>query len=194
MMYEVNHRAKNLLAVVQAVARQTAKTGDPGTFIERLSDRIAGLAASQDLLVSKEWKGIEIADLVRAQLSGFWDQMGMRISLDGPELQLLPAAAQSIGMALHELATNASKYGSLSNPMGTVKITWEVLGENRDIFSMSWIELGGPVVSPTTSQGFGQKVIIQMVQSSLNGSAEIDYLPSGLVWRLQSPTITTLTQ
>ena len=194
LMYEVNHRAKNLLAVVQAVARQTAKTGDPGTFIERLSDRIAGLAASQDLLVSKEWKGIEIADLVRAQLSGFWDQMGMRISLDGPELQLLPAAAQSIGMALHELATNASKYGSLSNPMGTVKITWEVLGENRDIFSMSWIELGGPVVSPTTSQGFGQKVIIQMVQSSLNGSAEIDYLPSGLVWRLQSPTITTLTQ
>ena len=193
LMYEVNHRAKNLLAVVQAVARQTAKSGDPDTFVERLSDRIAGLAASQDLLVLKEWKGIETADLVGAQLSGFWDQMGSRISFGGPELQLLPAAAQSIGMALHELATNASKYGSLSNATGTVKITWELLGESRDIFSMSWIEQGGPPVSPPASHGFGQKVIIQMAQSSLNGSAEIDYLPSGLVWRLQSPTRTTLT-
>jgi PAS domain S-box-containing protein len=193
LMYEVNHRAKNLLAVVQAVARQTAKSGDPTTFIERLSDRIAGLAASQDLLVLKEWKGIEAADLVRAQLSGFWDQMGTRISFSGPELQLMPAAAQSIGMALHELATNASKYGSLSNPTGTVRITWELLGESRDIFSMSWIERGGPLVSPATSHGFGQKVIVQMIQSSLNGDAEIEYLPSGLEWRLRSPASTTLT-
>ena len=193
LMYEVNHRAKNLLAVVQAVARQTAKSGDPNTFVERLSDRIAGLAASQDLLVLKEWKGIEAADLVRAQLGGFWDQMGARISCGGPELQFLPAAAQAIGMALHELATNASKYGSLSNPTGTVKISWEIFGDSKDIFSMSWIEQGGPLVNPPTNHGFGQKVIIQMVQSSLNGSAEIDYFPSGLVWRLQSPTKTTLT-
>ena len=193
LMYEVNHRAKNLLAVVQAVARQTAKSEDPETFVERLSDRIAGLAASQDLLVLKEWKGIETADLVRAQLGGFWDQMGTRISFGGPELQLLPAAAQYVGMALHELATNALKYGSLSNLTGTVKIIWELMGESKDIFSMSWVEQGGPAVNPPTSHGFGQKVIIQMVQSSLNGSAEIDYLPSGLVWRLQSPTSTTLT-
>ncbi len=193
LMYEVNHRAKNLLAVVQAVARQTAKSGDPDTFVERLSDRIAGLAASQDLLVLKEWKGIETADLVRAQLSGFWDQMGTRISSGGPELQLLPAAAQAIGMALHELATNASKYGSLSNSTGTVRVTWELLGNDEDIFSMLWIEQGGPPVSLPISHGFGQKVIIQMIQSSLNGTAEIEYLPSGLVWRLQSPTHTTLT-
>jgi PAS domain S-box-containing protein len=192
LMYEVNHRAKNLLAVVQAVARQTAKSGDPNTFIDRLSDRIAGLAASQDLLVLKEWKGIEIADLVRAQLSGFWDQIGTRISFAGPGVQLLPAAAQSIGMALHELATNASKYGSLSNPTGTIKLTWEILGQGRDIFFMSWIEEGGPLVIPPTSHGFGQKVIVQMIQSSLNGTAEIEYLPSGLVWRLRSPSSTTL--
>lgn len=192
LMYEVNHRAKNLLAVVQAVARQTAKSGDPLTFIDRLSDRIAGLAASQDLLVLKEWKGIEIADLVRAQLSGFSDQMGTRILVEGPDIQLLPAAAQAIGMAIHELATNASKYGSLSNLTGTVKLTWDLPSVNKNLFSMTWVEQGGPVVIPPTIHGFGQKVIVQMVQSSLNAKAEVHYLSSGLVWTLQSPTDTTL--
>jgi two-component sensor histidine kinase len=192
LMYEVNHRAKNLLAVVQAVARQTAKSGEPITFIERLSDRIAGLAASQDLLVLTEWKRIQISDLVKAQLHGFSDQVGTRIVFDGPALRLLPPATQAIGMAIHELATDALKYGSLSNLTGTVQLSWELLGEKRDQFSMTWTELGSPKFTPPIVHGFGQKVIIQMVQSSLNGRAEIKYLSTGLIWNLQSPVESTL--
>ena len=194
LMYEVNHRAKNMLAVVQAVARQTAKSGEPGTFVDRLSDRIAGLAASQDLLVTKEWKGVSIADLVRAQIRGFSDQVGTQIVFDGPELNLTPSAAQAIGMALHELATNAYKYGSLSIAAGRVILSWDISGGSKDIFSMTWMESGGPEVTLPKSYGFGQKVIIQMVQSSLNGEAELEYHAAGLVWRLQSPVASTLTQ
>ena len=191
-MYEVNHRAKNMLAVVQAVARQTAKSGEPGTFVDRLSDRIAGLAASQDLLVTKEWKGVSLADLVRAQISGFSDQVGTRIVFDGPELDLTPSAAQAIGMALHELATNAYKYGSLSLAAGRVNLSWGIAGDDQDTFSMTWVESDGPEVVQPKSFGFGQKVIIQMVQSALNGAAEVEYHPTGLVWRLQSPVSSTL--
>ena len=190
LMYEVNHRAKNLLTVVQAVARQTAKSGEPSTFVDRLSDRIAGLAASQDMLVSKEWKGVAVADLARAQFRGFSDQVGTQIVIDGPELNLLPSAAQAIGMALHELATNACKYGSLSLLEGRVILSWQISG---GAFLMTWVESGGPKVVAPKSHGFGQKVIVQMAQSSLSGSAEIEYLPTGLLWKLQSPTGSTLT-
>ena len=192
IMYEVNHRAKNLLSVVMAVARQTGKSGNPNTFLYRLSDRIAGLAASQDLLVLTEWKGILISDLVKAQLHGFSDQLGKRITMEGPQLQLLPAATQAIGMALHELATNASKYGSLSKLTGTLKISWHLSGVKHDLFCMTWRESGGPKVTPPTDYGFGQRVIIQMVQSTLNGTAEVDYHSTGLVWQIQSPVETTL--
>lgn len=192
LMYEVNHRAKNLLTVVQAVARQTAKVGNPDTFLKRLSARIAGLAASQDLLVLTQWNGIQIADLVQAQLQGFSDQLGTRITVDGPKLKLKSHATQAIGMAVHELATNASKYGALSNETGTVMISWKLSGEAQNLFCMTWRENGGPEVTQPTSQGFGQTVIVQLVQASLNGRAEIQYLPAGLVWNVEAPVTSIL--
>jgi two-component sensor histidine kinase len=136
LMREVNHRAKNLLSVVDAIAHQTV----PEDFVERFSDRIRGLSANQDLLVRNEWKGVEISGLVHTQLAHFADLIGRRIAVDGPRLRVNANVAQAIGLALHELATNAAKYGALSTEMGRVDIRFGTEGET---FTMNWSERGG---------------------------------------------------
>src|SRR5499425_2906783 len=128
LMREINHRAKNMLSVVDAIAHQTA-TRNPEGFVERFSERIQALSANQDLLVRNEWNGVEIEDLVCAQLSLFADLIGSRIAVHGPELRLKPACAQAIGLALHELATNAGKYGALSTDAGRVDVSWGTDGD-----------------------------------------------------------------
>src|SRR5262249_31443875 len=127
LMREVNHRAKNMLSVVQAIAHQTIAS-NPEDFLERFSERIQALSANQDLLVRNEWKGVEIEDLVQAQLAPFADLIGSRVAVHGPTLHLNPASAQAIGLALHELATNAGKYGALSKDTGHVDISWGIVG------------------------------------------------------------------
>ncbi|MDB5406562.1 MAG: hypothetical protein JWL84_1474 [Rhodospirillales bacterium] len=193
LMAEVNHRAKNLLAVVQAVAYQTAKHGDPATFADRLSERIGGLAAGQDLLVKSEWKGVEVCELVEAQLAHFKELIGRRVVLDGPPAQLTPQAAQGIGMALHELATNAVKYGALSNGEGRVRIVWKIIADSTPAFSISWLEDGGPKVAAPGRKGFGQIVIGRMAEAAVQGVAAITYGESGLSWNLSAPLEDTLT-
>src|SRR5712671_1957711 len=121
LMSEINHRARNMLSLVQAIARQTA-AGGPEDFIERFTERIQSLAANQDLLVQNEWQGVDVEDLVRAQLAHFVDLVGSRITVHGPPVRLNAAAAQAIGLALHELATNAGKYGALSVDAGCVDV------------------------------------------------------------------------
>jgi two-component sensor histidine kinase/PAS domain-containing protein len=189
---EVNHRAKNLLAVVQAIARQTAKYADPATFVARLTDRIDGLTTSQDLLVQNNWQGVEVSRLVEGQLAHFKDLIGQRVLLMGPPARLTPAAAQGIGMALHELATNASKYGSLSNKIGRVHISWQVADVPTPTFTMRWLEEGGPEVAPPSRRGFGQMVLGRMVESAVDGTVEVEYRESGLSWKLSAPVAGTI--
>jgi two-component sensor histidine kinase len=192
LMGEVNHRAMNLLGVVQVVARQTARDGEPKTFVTRLMERIASLAASQNLLVQNEWQGVAVADLIAAQLSHFEDLLGTRVVSTGPTVRLLPAAAQGIGMALHELATNAAKYGALSNRAGQVQISWRITATSPAMFELSWAETAGPPVDPPTRKGFGQKVIGPMAEASVNGKAELNYASTGLKWTLVAPISETL--
>ena len=192
LMAEVNHRAKNLLAVVQAIARQTAKESDPASFVARLSDRLDGLATSQDLLVKSNWQGVEVSDLVKGQLAHVKDMIGERVLLKGPPARFKPGAAQGIGMALHELATNASKYGALSDNVGRVYISWQVADAPISTFSMRWLEDGGPPVEAPTRKGFGQSVIGRMVEAAVDGMVEIDYQGSGLSWKLSAPIADTL--
>ena len=192
LLAEVNHRSMNLLAVVRAVAVQTAKHSDPAIFAARLSDRIAGLAASQHLLVKNHWRGIEVAKLVEAQLAHFKDLIGTRVLLEGPSVRLTAAAAQGIGMALHELATNASKYGALSNSEGRVHISWQVAAAENPTFLMSWLEQGGPNVTAPTRKGFGQTVIGRMAEAAVDGTATIDYRECGLSWELRALVANTL--
>ncbi len=184
LMGEVNHRAMNLLGVVQAVARQTARDGDPVTFVTRLTERISSLAASQNLLVQSEWKGVEVMELVAAQLAHYEDLFATRVVFDGPPARLKPAAAQGVGMALHELATNAGKYGAFSNGDGRVRISWGLTADKPPKFKMQWLEEGGPPVVPPTRKGFGQKVIGPMVERAVKGHADIEHRPAGLLWTL----------
>jgi PAS domain S-box-containing protein len=188
LMREVNHRAKNMLSVVDAIAHQTA-TRNQENFIDRFSERIQALSANQDLLVRNEWNGVEIEDLVRAQLAHFADLIGSRIAVRGPKLRLRAASAQAIGLALHELATNAGKYGALSTEKGRVDVFWAIDG---DTFAVSWTEHDGPPVSAPERGGFGTIVMKTMTERSLNGAVGLDYPPSGVMWRLTCPAANAL--
>jgi PAS domain S-box-containing protein len=188
LLREVNHRAKNLLSVVQVVARQTGGEEDPRRFAQRFSARLEGLAASQDLLVKGEWRGVEICELVRSQLSHLRDLIGSRIDLEGPQLRLSPVAAQTLGMALHELATNAGKYGALSNEVGTVKVGWGITAENGlSRFRIYWQERGGPPVEPPAKKGFGYTVMVRMFEQALNAEVAFECRPPGVTWRISAP-------
>ena len=187
LMREVNHRSKNMLGVVQAVARQTAKSS-PDEFVQRFSERIQALAASQDLLVNSNWRGASLTDLVRVQLAHFKDLVGGRIELRGEPIQLSAPAAQTIGMALHELATNAGKYGSLSNAAGRVMIAWHITKEPAGKrFEMSWTEDGGPPVVAPKRQGFGSTVIDTMAKNGMSGDVVVAFDREGFKWRLGCP-------
>jgi PAS domain S-box-containing protein len=188
LMRESNHRAKNMLSLVQAIARQTA-AGQPDDFIERFNERIRALAASQDLLVRNAWHGVDVDELVRAQLAHSAHLVGSRIAVDGPKLCLNAAGAQAVGPALYELATNAGKYGALSVATGRVDVRWRLEG---DIFIMSWTERSGPPVSPPERHGFGSTVVGSMVERSVGRKVELNYAPSGLVWRLTCPAANAL--
>jgi PAS domain S-box-containing protein len=187
LMGEVNHRSMNLLGVVLAIARQMARGGDPVTFVARLTDRISGLAASQDLLVQNQWEGVALPELIEAQLAHFSDLFGRRVLIDGPPARLTPVAAQGIGMALHELATNASKYGSLSTSHGRVRISWRITDAKEPRFTMHWVEENGPKIASPTRMGFGQKVIGPMVEAAVNGNTEVHYGEDGFSWKLNAP-------
>jgi PAS domain S-box-containing protein len=188
LMHEINHRAKNMLSLVQAIARQTAARG-PEDFIERFTDRIQALAANQDLLIRNEWQGVDVEDLVRAQLAHFADLVGSRITVNGSSVRLNAAAAQAIGLALHELATNAGKYGALSVDAGRVNVGWRLDG---NVFAMSWTESKGPRVSQPKRRGFGSTVVDSMVKQTVNGEVQLDFIPSGVVWNLTCPAANAL--
>ena len=182
-MREVNHRARNMLGVVNAIARQTAAR-NPEDFVDCFSERIQALSANQDLLVRSDWQGVDVEDLVRAQLAHFADLIGSRIVLRDPKLRLNPASAQAIGLALHELATNAAKYGALSTDRGRLDIGW---GTDGDTLTISWTERDGPQVSPPQRCGFGTVVMKKMTERSVQGRVDLDYAPSGVTWRLTCP-------
>ncbi|PIL19055.1 hypothetical protein P775_16565 [Puniceibacterium antarcticum] len=187
LLKEVNHCAKNMLSLVNVIARRTASSGIYG-FLERFSDRISALAANQDILVKSEWKTVDLNDLVRGQLAHFSDLFENRIHVDGSPIMIFPEAAEKLGMALHELTTNAGKYGALSNTSGQVQISWRrERTEDRHSYVMEWRETGGPSVKAPQRTGFGSLVSGSLLTSGLGGSVDAKYEPSGLIWRLTCP-------
>jgi len=195
LMNEVNHRSKNLLSVVMAVAQQTVATS-PQQFVKTFSSRVQALAVNHDLLVKNQWKSIEASDLFHGQLAHFGDLVGSRILLKGPSLHLSSSAAQSIGMVVHELSTNTVKYGVLSGGDGWIEVEWGIVehGGTSRLFSASWIERGGPSVASPAHRGFGTTVITKMIEMSLDGEARLTYGASGLVWQFTCPLANVLEQ
>jgi len=188
IMRELSHRSKNLLAVIQAMARQTARTSRSlDDFQERFTARVKGLSQSHDLLVQRDWRGVPVDELVRAHVAPFVDRVEQALVLSGPALSLKPEAAQNIGLALHELATNASKHGALSSPKGRIEIRWGMGQRDHERrFRMTWRETGGPPVTEPAQRGFGHSVVETMVGRALEGEARLEWLPEGLVWSLDA--------
>jgi two-component sensor histidine kinase len=190
-MREISHRSKNLLAVIQSISRQTRRSSkDLAEFGRLFDDRLQSLARSHDLLVERNWGGTLVRDLVKAQLHSFVDGRDTRVEIEGPAILLSPAASQHIGLAIHELATNASKYGALSVADGKVRVAWStaVDDEGTDRFRMSWTERGGPPVQQPTRKGFGRFVVEEAVGRGVMGTASIDWSSEGLAWTLDAPT------
>lgn len=178
---ELAHRSKNLMGIVQSIINLTARnvttTEDMRTA---LTARIGGLAKSQDVLIGKNFTGGDLRELVRGHLSTFADPS--TFELFGPDVVLPPTTVQAIGFAMHELGTNASKYGALSVPSGKIKVTWTIVD---GLLNLEWLESGGPPVTPPSRRGFGSSVTGAMTERSLNGKVHHDYRPEGLRWTLK---------
>lgn len=192
LMREVNHRVKNQFAVILSMIRETVKRAtDPEKFEEQVRERIMALSRSHDLLVSSEWSGADVAQLIREHLRPFGHDD--RISLSGPPLQLKPNAVQHLGMAFHELGTNSSKYGALSgSDAGSIMVEWTVSDAAAGpTFELHWIERSPPVGDErrdlATRRGFGSVVLQRVAPQSLSGTAELIRDPGQVRWELRVP-------
>jgi PAS domain S-box-containing protein len=182
---ELSHRTKNLFAVIMAVANQTAQhASDVAQYQRSFTDRLQALAHCHDLLVRDRWQGASLHELVSAQMRPFSGASASRIDTTGPDIVLDPNAVQYLGLALHELATNASKHGALSAPLGRVSIRWQHDGAD-DCVRIDWREQDGPAVTPPRRRGFGHVVIEQIVPRALKGNGALDFAPHGVNWTFE---------
>ena len=189
---EMNHRVKNTLASLQAVVAQTIRTStslkEAGTT---LAERIHAMAAANELLITEDFNRAGIRDLIFKTLAPFGVEDKDRFRLAGPDVHLPPQVVVAYALALHELATNAAKYGALNSPEGAVTIEWEV--QNQSLLHLVWKETGGPPVEAPKKTSFGTKLIQRVLATELGGRADIDYRPDGLVFTAVAPLPDTAT-
>lgn len=183
-LLELRHRIKNLLGIVQAVANQTLRSG---RSIEEartaLDGRLGAMGEAVDMLLQTGWTAAPLTELIDRALV----HAGGRIRADGPNLIFNADAVMALTLVFHELESNSVKYGALSADGGTVAIVWSVVLDGHDRFELLWAEQGGPACAPPTRQGFGSRMIAKLVGGRFRGTAESDYRPGGLRWRLSAP-------
>ncbi len=178
---EVDHRAKNALALAQSIVRLT-RGETVKAYVQAVEGRISALARVHTILSLSSWQGAEIGRLVDEELAPY--STGDQIAFGGSDIQLLPATAQTLALALHELVTNSAKYGALSTLSGRLNLKWEI---ERDVLRMVWEERDGPLVEKPASRGFGTRSVIAAIESQLGGQAEFDWRAEGLICRLSVP-------
>jgi len=181
---EVDHRANNLLTVVQGTV-QLSQAATPEALKAVLGGRISALGRAHQLLSEARWQGADLRRLVVEELLAFSLGEATRVSIKGPDVALSPAAAQALAMALHELATNAAKYGSLSAPEGRVAVSWT--RKSRGGLSIRWAESGGPAVAKPSRRGLGMAMLARALAGPLGGRSKLDWRPGGLVCDLELP-------
>lgn len=191
LLRELTHRSRNLLAVIQGIARRTAAASDDvDSFVDRFGGRLQALAAAHDILIDSAWRGASLRELVQVQLAHIGASGQEQLVVEGEPLTLKPEAAQHLSLALHELAANAVAHGALSTPGGQVRLSWaasEPPDHPADGIEMVWREAGGPPVGAPRRSGFGQIVLDRLVPRGLDGEATLEFLPEGVVWRLNFP-------
>ena len=191
LMAELDHRVKNILAVVQSIARQSLKRGQNAgpEAASRLIGRISALAQSHSLLAQSRWEGASFKTLIENAVAPYLGDGVGRIVVDGPELKVTPKAAQALTLALHELVTNAAKYGALSSQEGRLITKWQLSEENDDGWlNFRWHEEGGPKIDSAPSRkGFGSVLIETMLAADLGGKVALDFAPTGLSATIDLP-------
>lgn len=185
LMRELAHRAKNMISIIQAIVTRTADKESSA----KLVDRLAALGRNQDLLTQRNWTGVRLGDLITSQLAAVADLIGNRVSIEGTlDVVLLPSAAETIALAIHELTTNAMKYGSLSVVEGGLLIACSIIdGARGRRFCLRWQESGGPPVVPPQKAGFGTVMIERNPRLALSADVECQYETSGVIWKLDAP-------
>lgn len=186
LVAELNHRVKNILAIVQSVAGQTLRSSPSlNAFNATFAGRIKALSIAHDILTQTRWIGIGLNELLAAVLAPY--RGDARVALQGPPVMLPARVVTPLSMAIHELATNASKYGALSGPRGTVSISWEVRHDGISEVEMTWSEQGGPKVERAGSSGFGTRLIQRVVAYDLDGNVDLSFAPDGVCGVLRFP-------
>ena len=184
---ELKHRAKNMFAVVSAIARQiSASNLERAKFESAFHERLISFASSYELFALENWQAPTIAELVRSQLNFVNSKEASAITVNGPDLRLSVDHAEYLGLAIHELATNALKHGALSVPQGKLDIDWS-MDETTKRFQFNWQEKNGPIVAPLRRKGFGRVILEKVVPTTFDGKAELRALPSGICWHLDAP-------
>ncbi|HEX8262390.1 MAG TPA: HWE histidine kinase domain-containing protein [Allosphingosinicella sp.] len=188
LVNELNHRVKNTLAIVQSIAMQTLRGDGVGEKARRaFESRLAALAAAHDLLTTENWESASLRQVIEKAGLGCGAPAD-RLRVSGPELRVQPRAAVSLAMAVHELCTNAVKYGALSSDRGKVAVEWEVVGAgDSSRLRLRWRETGGPRVTPPETRGFGTRMIERALAVELGGSARIEFLPEGVCCTVEAP-------
>lgn len=179
---ELNHRVKNTLAIMQAIAAQTFRSASPAER-GKFEGRLGALAEAHNLLSREKWQGSELQDVLRRVLQPYLLNSAGRVGMSGPKVALSPQLAVVLSMIVHEIATNAAKYGALSNETGTVTLDWEVFAEHaKPKLRLIWTEAGGPPVVAPVRRGFGSRLIERSARDQLGGEATVDFLPRGVVY------------
>jgi len=182
LIEELNHRVKNTLAILQSIATQTFRSASRAER-ENFEGRLGALAEAHNLLSMERWRGSELQDVIRRVLQPYLLNNPTRIAMSGPKVPLSPRPAVVLSMIIHEIATNAAKYGALSHDSGTVRLDWEVIEENpKGKLRLIWAEAGGPLVVAPVQRGFGSRLIERSARDQLGGEATVDFLPRGVVY------------